>query len=297
MTGLIPACAGKTVVVGVYVAAARAHPRVCGENCGQREPKGSGRGSSPRVRGKRQRLRIHRVNERLIPACAGKTRLDICPNAPVTAHPRVCGENLWIADSALRRPGSSPRVRGKLIAVRVFEGSSGLIPACAGKTRLATKRAQLLTAHPRVCGENEVVLQGPFSQSGSSPRVRGKHPGRNVVVVEHGLIPACAGKTRMALRHYDSPRAHPRVCGENLPLARGKRHSHGSSPRVRGKQEGPAMGKQTVGLIPACAGKTPRVPCSHLMCPAHPRVCGENINGLIQGIKNMGSSPRVRGKH
>ena len=55
---------------------------------------------------------------------------------------------------------------------------------------------------------------------------------------KRGLIPACAGKTvppkDMALR----PWAHPRVCGENNEATNFSHASQGSSPRVRGKQEG-----------------------------------------------------------
>ena len=50
------------------------------------------------------------------------------------------------------------------------------------------------------------------------------------------------------------------------------------------------------GLIPACAGKTDRLFFLIDAVRAHPRVCGENFNGVWQTIKDVGSSPRVRGK-
>ena len=50
------------------------------------------------------------------------------------------------------------------------------------------------------------------------------------------------------------------------------------------------------GLIPARAGKTRTCSSGNAGSAAHPRACGENIQGFIDGIKNMGSSPRVRGK-
>ena len=31
--------------------------------------------------------------------------------------------------------------------------------------------------------------------------------------------------------------------------------------------------------------------------PAHPRVCGENLEQSIGAVDTVGSSPRVRGKH
>ena len=65
---------------------------------------------------------------------------------------------------------------------------------------------------------------------------------------------------------------------------------------MRGKRPRPRRRQQVRRLIPACAGKTLFNQADISREEAHPRVCGENINGLIQGIKNMGSSPRVRGK-
>ena len=71
--GLIPACAGKTVLVCQVFVERSAHPRVCGEN----PPTGNvleyTQGSSPRVRGKLVLIFIVNFDVRLIPACAGKT--------------------------------------------------------------------------------------------------------------------------------------------------------------------------------------------------------------------------------
>ena len=56
-----------------------------------------------------------------------------------------------------------------------------------------------MRAHPRVCGENQGESSAAKVHAGSSPRVRGKLPAESVDIVAEGLIPACAGKTRMAL--------------------------------------------------------------------------------------------------
>ena len=50
--------------------------------------------------------------------------------------------------------GSSPRVRGKLVAVLAAHHHAGLIPACAGKTAAVLRPVVTAAAHPRVCGEN-----------------------------------------------------------------------------------------------------------------------------------------------
>ena len=91
--GLIPACAGKTTMMGELSDVGGAHPRVCGENWRGLARWGAASGSSPRVRGK-QGLQIDFLPiKRLIPACAGKTSLRLLTLRLARAHPRVCGEN------------------------------------------------------------------------------------------------------------------------------------------------------------------------------------------------------------
>ena len=70
----------------------------------------------------------------------------------------------------------------------------------------------------------------------------------------------------------------------------------GSSPRGRGKHGGYSQPNRLDGLIPAWAGKTVDAPVMQDDSEAHPRVGGENIQGFINGISSMGSSPRGRGK-
>ena len=91
-------------------------------------------------------------------------------------------------------------------------------------------------------------------------------------------------------------RAHPRVCGENYTENAPVRSSAGSSPRVRGKLSWDDNYGRTLGLIPACAGKTNSTGNRNRIGRAHPRVCGENAEFLATHIAVAGSSPRVRGK-
>ena len=69
----IPACAGKTARRFVDPWEYRAHPRVCGENLHLVTVDEAWAGSSPRMRGKRDRPSFELRPRRLIPACAGKT--------------------------------------------------------------------------------------------------------------------------------------------------------------------------------------------------------------------------------
>ena len=108
-------------------------------------------------------------------------------------------------------------------------------PRVCGENAVQTTTNLIHLAHPRVCGENTLPFKVICSLLGSSPRVRGKQRVVNAGKVRGGLIPACAGKTRLVVSVGASPAAHPRVCGENQAYGAAKSYAPGSSPRVRGK--------------------------------------------------------------
>ena len=114
---------------------------------------------------------------RLIPARAGKTCAAAFRWACRGAHPRACGENIKELVQTSIEPGSSPRVRGKRLGFFEAGDCARLIPARAGKTSERLPGLGACGAHPRACGENGQVFYGVAHIVGSSPRVRGKHPG------------------------------------------------------------------------------------------------------------------------
>ena len=214
----------------------RAHPRVGGENPGSDAHPRSGRGSSPRGRGKLDGGGASRPVMGLIPAWAGKTRRVRPTDARRTAHPRVGGENWRSCVGWRRKHGSSPRGRGKLGFCSNVEQVQGLIPAWAGKTFARGTSIRHPRAHPRVGGENLGRREMFRFLVGSSPRGRGKRYPRSRSGSARRLIPAWAGKTwRRGLKGH-SDEAHPRVGGENAAYVGDVPNDTGSSPRGRGKR-------------------------------------------------------------
>ena len=274
--GLIPACAGKTGRRRFKQGCGAAHPRVCGENKFVGVGGAAHDGSSPRVRGKLEGGFFHVAPVGLIPACAGKTTADPVSHIAPWAHPRVCGENHIVEIEIVRAAGSSPRVRGKPSISSDPLRHGRLIPACAGKTAGDYRRQGGARAHPRVCGENELIANGSKLSQGSSPRVRGKQTLQGLPGQIARLIPACAGKTGSADPADGCSRAHPRVCGENSIVTLVIESTKGSSPRVRGKPGRKHPKPHPGRLIPACAGKTFFGETFKKQLGAHPRVCGEN---------------------
>ena len=96
----------------------------------------------------------------------------------------------------VRFGGSSPRGRGKRIAVCNSLGALRLIPARAGKTGTVVVSQSMSAAHPRAGGENPQLGFGTSISEGSSPRGRGKLDPALVLIRRGGLIPARAGKTQ-----------------------------------------------------------------------------------------------------
>ena len=248
------------------------------------------------MRGKPRLSDGRRLWGRLIPAHAGKTRAPIPIDSRSAAHPRACGENLDLPLSVNLDPGSSPRMRGKPAGMPKRQGARRLIPAHAGKTGGGVGGGVLGAAHPRACGENKTSSFAVGISSGSSPRMRGKRPGRYHDLIDRRLIPAHAGKTFRRWETKATGGAHPRACGENpVRLCRGWA-CLGSSPRMRGKRSVRIASSKRAGLIPAHAGKT-SMPRLLLVEPrAHPRACGENTCRSRVLARTRGSSPRMRGK-
>ncbi len=196
-------------------------------------------GSSPRVRGTRGRRISSDKRGRFIPACAGNTRPTCSIAAPLTVHPRVCGEHPPPPRPPFPLPGSSPRVRGTLQDSIEWSGYYRFIPACAGNTQPLPLCILYMPVHPRVCGEHLLFPPMCNQSSGSSPRVRGTRPLNRGRSCQPRFIPACAGNTLSLPGNSWKVTVHPRVCGEHSLTVINPLIFSGSSPRVRGTPPNP----------------------------------------------------------
>ena len=173
------------------------------------------RGSPPRMRGKPLPQTTRLSVARITPADAGKT--PSCDGRPpeYEDHPRGCGENLCFQLSAATTAGSPPRMRGKHALPRADRLPCRITPADAGKTPRIALIGQLLTDHPRGCGENQVdILDGAG---------------------DNRITPADAGKTWRTRTKMSTTPDHPRGCGENELPGLDLDGFDGSPPRMRGK--------------------------------------------------------------
>ena len=150
----------------------------------------------------------------ITPAYAGKRGVSKIFACPHRDHPRVCGEKNAYYKLGQQKPGSPPRMRGKVCIPLWCSVTAGITPAYAGKRDKPLVIVSTITDHPRVCGEKQHHVTVRAATLGSPPRMRGKGVVYVFVSEKFGITPAYAGKStksRSAIRwKWD----HPRVCGE-----------------------------------------------------------------------------------
>ena len=132
--GITPAHAGKTSALLLPLCPLEDHPRACGENKAPTSNAAIGKGSPPRMRGKRLTLRLGQRLVGITPAHAGKTSTKCGRSSTRRDHPRACGENDEERAQLIVDWGSPPRMRGKPPVRLVITGAAGITPAHAGKT-------------------------------------------------------------------------------------------------------------------------------------------------------------------
>ena len=193
-------------------------------------------GSPPRMRGKGADCPADRDPERITPAYAGKSRRCSPQTSDSWDHPRVCGEKVRPLSALPARPGSPPRMRGKVTLLYALADKEGITPAYAGKRSSHAPRACIYRDHPRVCGE------------------------KSLSVLAHGqalrITPAYAGKSKSAAPLISRAGDHPRVCGEKSSGGRETYRTGGSPPRMRGKDGLTMSHLPPLGITPAYAGKS-----------------------------------------
>ena len=95
--GIIPAYAGNSCSLFCFYMYNRDHPRVCGEQRSKSELIVVWKGSSPRMRGTGCWDLYRLFNLGIIPAYAGNSYESDTAYAVGRDHPRVCGEQVFIA--------------------------------------------------------------------------------------------------------------------------------------------------------------------------------------------------------
>ena len=174
------------------------------------------------MRGQLLALLNHYERNRIIPARAGPTSSGCQRTTAVPDHPRSCGANIRELTTKQAVEGSSPLVRGQLTISRTRWLVPRIIPARAGPTVFPPSRLLSPADHPRSCGANGFRQAPGIIARGSTPLVRGQLPDLVGHEGHRRIIPARAGPTENTPPPPESLADHPRSCGANSLILRGK---------------------------------------------------------------------------
>ena len=214
------------------------------------------RGLSPRGRGKLVSLLAVVHSQGSIPAWAGETPSRNLPKPLLAVYPRVGGGNMLARQIRSTIQGLSPRGRGKRNNYDSGLETRRSIPAWAGETLAPRAPACSRPVYPRVGGGNAITRRWMKSQSGLSPRGRGKRDYTPLDEISVGSIPAWAGETGIRGGYKCKATVYPRVGGGNTYTWTKPSGYNGLSPRGRGKRRFIGLPIQLQGSIPAWAGET-----------------------------------------
>ena len=259
---ITPAHAGKSITAYLNCSLKGDHPRACGEKPHTFDFAFVETGSPPRMRGKAARYAGPLPCQRITPAHAGKRGCSRSARRIRRDHPRACGEKCAISLVTIGKPGSPPRMRGKVQSNRQAIPGAGITPAHAGKSPEQKNHQRQNRDHPRACGEKCKMEEQTLNELGSPPRMRGKAEKAYCGHFPGGITPAHAGKRSQERQDPVERRDHPRACGEKSIKHIFASCPVGSPPRMRGKAMADDVGHTMTRITPAHAGKrsTPSPP-------------------------------------
>jgi len=115
----IPTRVGNTATNARRQAFRSVHPHACGEHSGRSMRGIAAAGSSPRVWGTQLLPKPGAAARRFIPTRVGNTPITGASPWRRTVHPHACGEHRSALNPGERKAGSSPRVWGTRLGLRV----------------------------------------------------------------------------------------------------------------------------------------------------------------------------------
>ena len=153
-------------------------------------------GSPPLARGTDDVLYKRKTCVGITPACAGNSLLPFHTVHHSWDHPRLRGEQNKVIARTSPLQGSPPLARGTVLCVASCRPHAGITPACAGNRNRATKNWEEARDHPRLRGEQAVVIFCFSAARGLPPLARGTEILLMNALGIGGITPACAGNRR-----------------------------------------------------------------------------------------------------
>ena len=152
-------------------------------------------GRSPLTRGRLPDPVQRKAAQRSIPAHAGETQWSRCRSGQLRVDPRSRGGDHHRHPLKETDDGRSPLTRGRPGRAHRMGWQRGSIPAHAGETFRAWRRARRCRVDPRSRGGDLLPSSCRVICTGRSPLTRGRLTSNLRADVAHGSIPAHAGET------------------------------------------------------------------------------------------------------
>lgn len=141
--GITPAHAGKSLSLSGWFSGRRDHPRICGEKWPSRRCAQGRRGSPPHMRGKDLEKLAHERRCGIPPRVRGKADVPVRIASVIGITPTNAGKSCRCKIDRKPRKGH-PRKCGEKVSdeeQRPMTAANEITPACAGKRKKATNRA------------------------------------------------------------------------------------------------------------------------------------------------------------
>ena len=213
-----------------------------------------------------------------IPAHAGKPPPGWMSSRRTRVYPRPRGETPPGIPGSGSGRGLSPPTRGNPSSVSLIRTRIGSIPAHAGKPWKTMLLWAMLVVYPRPRGETTFPSLSLKVASGLSPPTRGNLGHTDFSITSLGSIPAHAGKPMIARLTLLQIRVYPRPRGETVKARIAEWGEPGLSPPTRGNPLRWSTDGQSIGSIPAHAGKPAASFTDHALRRVYPRPRGETLD-------------------
>ena len=170
-----------------------------------------------------------------------------------------------------------------------------ITPAYAGSSAKQAKAAGVVEDHPRIRGEQCLLMGNLRLTAGSPPHTRGAVGPNDYVDTEERITPAYAGsRVRRTCWSWMSE-DHPRIRGEQTPSCPVSTCHAGSPPHTRGAVALIISLVVTCRITPAYAGSSHSILRLQWYRPDHPRIRGEQFVQDDDVAIVSGSPPHTRG--
>ena len=151
---------------------------------------------------------------RIIPTRVGTRPLGCDEREKERDHPHACGDKGNQPVIYGKKTGSSPRVWGQELLIKLLPFTSGIIPTRVGTSCRHSVRVYAYRDHPHACGDKKYLRGQRLSLPGSSPRVWGQEKHSPRLLQQPGIIPTRVGTSEQigAVLHVEQD--HPHACGD-----------------------------------------------------------------------------------